>query len=199
VGTDEQEETQWEPIVMAKKMTKDEFLKRASELLAAKFESEAEFYLFLLDGEERLVDWRGAFASFEEMLEEAKWGNLVTKYTAFREAVKKVDRQQARTIGVDGLIEASRVHDEEKRHAVVVSLTEACQRHGSPISKSQARQHVQSIAPTPRLTRDLARVMSRDKLQQENKSLRDRVKQLEQENAKLKTENAKLRGMKKAN
>ncbi len=176
---------------MAKAMEQKQWLERARELRAAMFEDEAAFYLFLVDGENGGVAWHGTVASFEELLDEFELCK-VARYVSFRNALSVVDRAHASSVGVDGVIEIARVKSQDKRNAVIASLEENRARRGVPPTARLVRQTIQQIAPVARTTRDLARVMNRDKLEQENASLRKRVRELEREVAKLEAQLAKV-------
>jgi len=173
------------------------WLVQARELRAAMYESEAQLYLFLVDGEAGAVDWRGKYTVFEELVEEACLARP-TRYVAFREALKRVDRDLASVIGVDGVIRAAAVDSVKKREEVIVSLSEARRRRGMPLSDQEVRVVVQKIAPVAGPTRDLLRALSRDKLEAEVHALRRENKRLRKENAKLLVENEKLRGIAKS-
>jgi hypothetical protein len=150
------------------------WLRKARQLRAAMFEDEAAFFLFLVDGEAGGVAWRGVVDSFEELLNDLC---DVSRYVAFRNAIAIVDRAHAKHIGVDGVIVASRQNDTVKRDKIVRSLEEARGRLGHPLSRQETIKHAQTIAPVGRDTPDLRRAMNRDKLEQENVSLRKRVRE----------------------
>lgn len=181
---------------MTKSMEQKEWLDRARELRSAMFEDESAFYLFLVDGEDGGVQWRGTVASFEELLDEFELCKIA-RYVSFRNALSIVDRAHAKSVGVDGVIEIARIKSQDKRAAVLVSLEENRARRGVPPTARLVRQTIQQIAPVARTTRDLARAMNRDKLEQENVSLKKRVRELEREVAKLEAQLAKASKTKK--
>jgi hypothetical protein len=179
-------------------MSVEDFIARAMELRTTMFENEAAFFLFLVDGENGGVDWRGAYTSFEELVARVIFGGTA-KYCSFRYALKRVPREQASIIGVDGTIKVAAVESSAKRNEIVVSLGEARRRRGAPLSNREVTRVIQQLAPVVTPTRDLLRVMSRDRVEQENRALRKENERLRKEVEKLRKENAKLKGIKQAN
>jgi hypothetical protein len=176
--------------------TLNEWLVEAKKLRAAMYENEAAFYLFLVDGEQGAVDWKGAYTAFSELLPEI--GVDVARYDRFREALKSVDRDRAKIVGVEGVIGAASVKDDDKRERVLISLEEARERRGVCQSSQEVRRIIQAIAPVERTPRDLARALSRDKLEQEVRSLRRENERLRKENMQLTARLTKLEGKKDA-
>jgi hypothetical protein len=171
------------------------WLKQARQLRARMFEDEAAFYLFLVDGEGGAVDWRGVTSSFEEAID----GLCdVVRYVSFRNAIGVVDRGCASRIGVDGVIVAARTENKAKRTEIILSFEEHRRHTGVPLSRQEAVRQAQRIAPVEGTTNDLRRAINRDRLEQENVSLRKRCQELEAEVRTLRKELAKLKGTKKS-
>jgi len=161
---------------------------------ATLFSSEVAFYLYLVEGERKACPWRGAYPSFEALLKEHNLCHT-PRYTNFKNAVATITggAKTAHSVGVDGLIEAARVQDAEKQAKVILTLTETSRdRRGVPAAQEEVRRICQSIAPVERTPRRLKRALARPSLEQENATLRKRVRELEAENARLKTKIAKL-------
>ena len=174
----------------------DKWLVKARALRADVVHKEAEYFLFLVDSEASLP-WQGGFSTFEQLCEQY---DLCTaeRFTRFRDALGRVaDRDLAKKLGVDGFTRGARVVSDAKRVTVMRELELRTEAHGGPLSPRESERIVQGLAPVEKPARHVERAMAHEKIEQENRSLRKRVAQLEKENAELIARLAKLEGTKK--
>jgi hypothetical protein len=174
-------------------MDYNDWLIRARELRTSMYEHEAEFYLFLIESEQKpLFPWKGTWNTFEDVL---KSENLAdpAKYTRFRDALTKLPAERAHVLGCEAFCEAARVVDADKRELVLEELTLRTAARHVPLSRREAARVVQDIAPVERPARHVEKALKSAQLEAENKALRKQVARLEAENKALETENAELR------
>ena len=169
------------------------WLDQAHALRSRMYEAEAEFYLYLVDGE-AIVPWRGAWASYEKMLTQNRLCDS-SRFASFRNALKTVAREDALKVGVDGVIRSALVGSAAKREELLVELRQFAQDTGHPPSRQNVNSAAQRIAPIERPGAHTIGAMARDKLEAENHALRRRVAALESE---VRTLKAKIAGKKSA-
>ena len=176
------------------------WLDKAVALRADMLKSEVVFFDFLIEGEKGGCPWRGQYTSFEQFLAAT---NLVapSRYVAYRDALARAHaevREDADTLGVDGVIEAGRM-PQPARVTFVNRVVKGARDQGCPLSVRRVKQIGREVSPpddkpqrVPGEPHDVKKLLVENKtLRAENEALRKRVQYLEKENGALRAKSKK--------
>lgn len=153
----------------------------ALEVRSEMFNSEANYFFALLEGENSRCPWHGAFTSFGEVIRKF---NLThpSRYSAFKMALGIFDEAKIREVGVDAAIKMAAVQDAAQRSAVLTDITQVTLQRGCQLTREEVIRRIQRIAPTPKLTNTLKGLVREN---DELIALRRRVTELEAANEAL--------------
>lgn len=161
------------------------WLDRGHRLRSEMFASEVALALYLVDGETE-APWQGVFASYDSLLEQANLMD-VARFRSFVNGLQHINREDAPSIGVDGVIAIGKQESSKARISLQTLLLETNTRQGHPASEREVRRIQQQVSPNrPRL---VDRPLTYDQLLAENKALRE-------ENAKLKAQISAMKAKK---
>jgi len=172
----------------------EQWLEKARALRSAANEAEVEFYLHLIEGEKMKEEWQATFLTFEALLKDTELADPA-RYTKFREAMKMVDVNIARRLGIEAVIGLAHIKSSDNRQKGIASMLQwSNDRGGVHPSRQTVERQIQCIEPVQREPLSLKRAMLQQREHEELVALRRRIKELETENARLKGELEKVRG-----
>jgi hypothetical protein len=173
-----------------------QWLDTAAQLRGDMLRSEAEFYDFLVRGEQGACPWQGKYTSFIQVIETT---NLCSpqRYAAYRDALRVVGPAvvaKTAALGVDGLMLAGRMAAVPQA-AFVARVEAGYKQQGCPLSVRRIKEIAHEVAPrgplphrgparaegacaqcaplVTRLRREIAKLRAKNTaLQAENKKLR---------------------------
>jgi hypothetical protein len=165
-----------------KKQTFESMIEQAQVLRNEALKAQTRLHLFLMED--------GGFNTFASLIRQYKLSRPET-YAEFKESTSKVSVEDIEVIGLSATIEASKIVSIKARSAYVAEARLRVEQEGFPWSREQAERARQRISPDG--SKPLVRLARQSRLEQELaeaekliRTLKERVKQLEQENAKLK-------------
>lgn len=135
----------------------------------------------------------GQYTGFEMFLQDHKsWMISITQYRRFKEAVKELDEDIIKKIGLCAVQHAWRVEDKRKRTEVIKKMEKEAEANNAPLSDAQARFMVKGKTP-----RNKTRSVTNEELRQENARLRERARTLKEKADLVEAAEAKIAHLEK--